>query len=57
MSKLFARNTGNVDRISMPDEARELVFPQGIPVTMLDGKPAEVHAVAQGKRFSAEARH
>lgn len=27
--------------ISMPDEAREVVFPQGIPITMLDGKPAE----------------
>ena len=27
--------------ISMPDEAREVVFPQGIPVTMLDAKPAE----------------
>lgn len=26
--------------ISMPDEARELVFPQGIPVTMLDRQPA-----------------
>lgn len=26
--------------ISMPDEARELVFPQGIPVTMLDPQPA-----------------
>lgn len=25
--------------ISMPDEARELVFPQGIPVTLLDGRP------------------
>jgi len=24
--------------ISMPDEAREVVFPQGIPVTLLDGK-------------------
>ncbi|MDA3878118.1 MAG: mechanosensitive ion channel family protein [Halothiobacillus sp.] len=43
--------------ISMPDEAREVVFPQGIPVTMLDGKPEETHDVAQGKRFSAEARH
>ena len=43
--------------ISMPDEAREVVFPQGIPVTMLEGKPAEAHAAAQGKRFSAEARH
>lgn len=26
--------------ISMPDEAREVVFPQGIPITMLDGKRA-----------------
>ncbi|MGK2856036.1 MAG: hypothetical protein ACSLFQ_02395 [Thermoanaerobaculia bacterium] len=26
--------------ISMPDEAREVVFPQGIPITMLDGKLA-----------------
>ncbi|HUG12012.1 MAG TPA: mechanosensitive ion channel domain-containing protein [Opitutaceae bacterium] len=26
--------------ISMPDEAREVVFPKGIPITMLDGKPA-----------------
>ena len=43
--------------ISMPDEAREVVFPQGIPITMLDGEPAEAHAAAQGKRFSAEARH
>ncbi|MGB5613745.1 MAG: mechanosensitive ion channel family protein [Sedimenticolaceae bacterium] len=43
--------------ISMPDEAREVVFPQGIPVTMLEGKPAEAHASAQGKRFSAPARH
>jgi len=25
--------------ISMPDEAREVVFPKGIPVTLLDGKP------------------
>lgn len=25
--------------ISMPDEAREVVFPQGIPITMADGKP------------------
>jgi len=43
--------------ISMPDEAREVVFPQGIPITMLEGKPAEAHAAAQGKRFSADARH
>jgi len=26
--------------ISMPDEAREVVFPQGLPITMVDGKPA-----------------
>lgn len=26
--------------ITMPDEAREVVFPQGIPITLLDGKPA-----------------
>ncbi len=26
--------------ISMPDEAREVVFPQGIPITMIEGKPA-----------------
>jgi len=24
--------------ISMPDEAREIIFPRGVPVTMLDGK-------------------
>jgi len=24
--------------ISMPDEAREVVFPRGVPVTLLDGK-------------------
>ena len=27
--------------ISMPDEAREIVFSQGVPVTMLEGKPGE----------------
>jgi small-conductance mechanosensitive channel len=26
--------------ISMPDEAREVVFPQGIPISLIDGKPA-----------------
>jgi len=30
--------------ISMPDEAREVVFPQGIPVTLLDGKLPELLA-------------
>lgn len=27
--------------ISMPDEAREVVFPQGVPVTMREAKPTE----------------
>jgi small conductance mechanosensitive channel len=27
--------------ISMPDEAREVVFPQGVPVTLHDGKHDE----------------
>lgn len=35
--------------ISMPDEAREVVFPQGVPVTVLDGKPADGRG-AQGKQ-------
>ena len=29
--------------ISMPDEAREVVFPQGVPVTMLDRRPEGTH--------------
>jgi small-conductance mechanosensitive channel len=36
--------------ISMPDEAREVVFPQGIPVTMLDGKPRETNGNMPGKQ-------
>ncbi len=43
--------------ISMPDEAREVVFPKGIPITMLEGKPTEAHVATQEKRFYAEARH
>lgn len=34
--------------ISMPDEAREVVFPQGVPVTMLEGKPAPRQRAAAG---------
>ena len=30
--------------ISMPDEAREVVFPQGVPVTMVDTKASDGHA-------------
>ncbi len=40
--------------ISMPDEAREVVFPQGIPVTVLDRKPDEQAGATQGERRSAE---
>lgn len=29
---------------SLPDEAREVVFPRGVPVTMLEGKPDEARA-------------
>ena len=40
--------------ISMPDEAREVVFPQGIPVTMLDRRPGETHDVDTVKRLPAK---
>jgi small-conductance mechanosensitive channel len=42
-----------VHGISMPDEAREVVFPQGIPITMLDGKPAGTTDAAVGRRLPA----
>ncbi|MGE3777303.1 MAG: mechanosensitive ion channel domain-containing protein [Pirellulaceae bacterium] len=40
--------------ISMPDEAREVVFPQGIPVTMQDRKPGESHEIATDKRLPTQ---
>jgi small conductance mechanosensitive channel len=43
--------------ISMPDEAREVVFPHGVPVTVLDRKPADAHEAVPGKRLPAESRH
>ena len=43
--------------ISMPDEAREIVFPQGVPVTVLDGKPADTHASVRISQHPAETRH
>lgn len=43
--------------ISMPDEAREVIFPQGVPVTMLDGKPGESPAGGSIKRSPAQAPH
>lgn len=42
--------------ISMPDEAREVVFPQGIPVTMFDGKQGETHDVSPVNRLPAQPR-
>jgi len=43
--------------ISMPDEAREIVFPHGIPVTMLDGRLADAQGAMPGKDLSPESRH
>jgi small conductance mechanosensitive channel len=42
--------------ISLPDEAREVVFPQGVPVTMLDGKPAAVHGAMSEERLPTPSR-
>jgi hypothetical protein len=39
--------------ISMPDEAREVVFPQGIPITMLDGKPAGTPDAQENRQLPA----
>ncbi len=33
----------------MPDEAREVVFPQGVPVTMLEAKSADTPAARDEK--------
>jgi small conductance mechanosensitive channel len=43
--------------ISMPDEAREVVFPQGIPITILDGKSSETHVVGPVNRLPVQPRH
>ena len=43
--------------ISMPDEAREIVFPHGIPVTVLDGQLADAHGAMPGKGLPPESRH
>lgn len=40
--------------ISMPDEAREVVFPQGVPVTMLDGPTAKSKTAAPRASSAAE---
>ena len=51
--KLAFQNHG----IEMPDEAREVVFPQGVPVTMLAEKAADAQGAATAKRLPAESRH
>jgi small-conductance mechanosensitive channel len=43
--------------ISMPDEAREIVFPQGVPVTMIEGKPAEARDGKPKKQLPADSPH
>jgi small-conductance mechanosensitive channel len=45
--------------ISMPDEAREIVFPNGVPVTvtMPDGKAADVPGDLPEKRQTVESLH
>jgi hypothetical protein len=45
------------DGVSMPDEAREVVFPQGIPVTLIAEKSTDAQGNAPGKRLPAESRH
>ncbi|MBK5964870.1 mechanosensitive ion channel protein MscS [Thiocystis minor] len=42
--------------VSMPDEAREVVFPQGIPVTWLDQTSTDARGTAPGQRLPAATR-
>jgi len=39
--------------ISMPDEAREVVFPMGVPVTMVEGKAAPAGTAVAGVRAAS----
>lgn len=43
--------------ISMPDEAREVIFPQGIPITLLEGISAGTHGALSRKGLPAESLH
>ena len=43
--------------ISMPDEAREVIFPQGIPVTLLERKSEGTLDVEPAKRLPAKPPH
>lgn len=40
--------------ISMPDEARGIIFPEGVPVTLMDKKPGEKLAALTVKETSAD---
>lgn len=40
--------------ISMPDEAREVIFPRGVPVTMVDNKPGDIHDARSPKQPSTK---
>lgn len=40
--------------ISMPDEAREMIFPQGVPVHIIEGKPATGQQPAQLSRIPTQ---
>jgi small conductance mechanosensitive channel len=51
--KLAFQNQG----ISMPDEAREVVFPQGVPVTMRAEQPTPAQGAVPAERLPAESRH
>lgn len=43
--------------VSMPDEAREIVFPHGIPVTLLDRQLADAHGAMPREGLPLESRH
>jgi len=43
--------------ISMPDEAREVIFPQGIPVTVIDGSAADSQRPVAGEGRVPVSRH
>ncbi len=42
--------------ISMPDAAREVIFPRGVPITVVDERATDTSRAPAGKRASADAR-
>jgi hypothetical protein len=38
----------------MPDEAREVIFPQGIPITMIDRRPGGTHDIEPVERSEVQ---